>query len=126
MSMTDLDVTILEELVDLYPVEGIELVRDLVRIFFDEAPDRMSRMRDGLSQQDSTKVYQAAHAMRGGGASLGAVGLARACARIEHQARAGNLTGLATDLAAIAGDLPALEECILSLINRWETAQASA
>src|SRR5262245_63965059 len=110
MSVTDLDSTILAELVDLGPVEGMELVRELVQIFFREARERMARLSTGLNEADSHKVSQAAHAMRGGAAGLGAVGLANLCAAIERQARTGNLTGLDAEFTAIVDGLPGLEE----------------
>lgn len=125
MNITEFDATILEELVDLSPGGGLELARELVGIFFGEAPVRMSRLSGGLAEADSRKVSQAAHAMRGGAACLGAVGLASACARIEQQARAGDLANLASDVAAIAEGLPALEEHVASLVNRMGTSPAT-
>ena len=126
MSTTELDPTILEELVELGPAEGIELVRDLVRIFFAEAPDRTGRMLSGLSENDCQKVIHAAHAMRGAAAGLGAVDMAASCARIERQARTGDLTGLRSEVADILEELPRLEERLGSLIHRFEAAHAGA
>lgn len=126
MSVADLDATILKELVDLGPVEGMELVRDLVKIFFEEAPGRMSRLRMALSEMDSNKVAQAAHALRGGAGGLGAVGLASICATIERQARAGDLTGLDSAISGIGNGLPKLEERIGELIRQLGAQQASA
>lgn len=126
MSVTDLDATMLEELALLDPQEGIGLARELVGIFFSEAPNRLSRMRSGISEADGRKLSQAAHAMRGGAGGLGAVGLASACARIERQARTGDLAGLDAEIATIAANLPALEVSIASLIQRLESSRARA
>lgn len=126
MSVADLDSTIMEELVDLGPVEGIELVRDLVKIFFGEAPERMNRLRIGLAEADANKVAQAAHSLRGGAAGLGAVGLASICATIERQARAGSLTGLDLEVNGIGNGLPKLEERIAELVQKLGAQQASA
>ncbi len=125
MSVSDLDRTILEELIDLGPVEGIGLVRDLVGIFFSEAPNRMARLRSGLVEADSFKVAQAAHAMGGAAGGIGAVGLSKLCTGIERQARAGDLTGLDRDVARIENGLPGLEERVGELVQKL-TAQAES
>ncbi len=125
MRMTELDSTIFEELIDLDPEAGIELVRELVRIFFEEAPGRIERLRQGLAQGDSHSVAQAAHATRGGAAGLGATGLAAVCAAIERQARTGNLTGLDAEVAAIVEGLPLLEEKIAKLVQRFAAQQVN-
>ena len=108
MSLDRLDRTILEELVDLDPIEGLALVRDLVGIFFTEAPGRLDRIRCGLADGDADAVMRAAHAMRGAASQLGAVELADACARMERQARTRALTGLAAELDTIELELPNL------------------
>jgi HPt (histidine-containing phosphotransfer) domain-containing protein len=118
MRIADLDSTILEELVDLGPAEGIGLVRDLVQIFFAEAPNRMNRLRTGLAESDSAKVAQAAHSMSGGAGGLGAVGLASICSGIERQARTGDLTGLEAEVNQIADQLPGLEVRLGKLVRK--------
>ncbi len=126
MSITELDATIFEELIDIGPTEGIELVRELVRIFFEEAPSRIGRLRRGVAEGNSQMVAQAAHAMRGGAAGLGAVGLSAVCASIERQARTGNLTGLEGEVEAIVSGMPRLEEKIGELVQRLALQQSPA
>jgi hypothetical protein len=45
VSVDGLDPTILEELLELDPAEGVALIRDLVSIFFAQAPARLDRIR---------------------------------------------------------------------------------
>jgi hypothetical protein len=54
------------------------------------------------------------------------VGLASICASIEHQARAGELTGLDSEVGGIGNGLPKLEERIGELIQKLGSQQASA
>jgi two-component system sensor histidine kinase BarA len=89
-------------------VEGILLVRDLVHIFFTEAPGRLDRIRCGLAEGDADRVVHAAHAMRGGASGLGAVGVAAACGRVERLARTGDVSGLTQAVDAIELELPRL------------------
>jgi len=122
MNMEELDPTILEELVEIDPVEGLVLVRDLVQIFFSEAPARMDHIRCGLAEGDPVRVAHAAHAMRGGASGLGAVGFAAACGRLEQHARAGDLSGLTEAVDAIESGLlrmgRQLEEHLASLTRQ--------
>ncbi len=118
MTYVQLDRTLLAELVEMDPVEGVRLVRELVHIFFAEAPGRVDLMRCGLSQSDPQQVSRGAHAMKGAASGLGAVGMAEACARVERQARAGALTGLERDLDLIESALPSLSHQLETYVNQ--------
>jgi HPt (histidine-containing phosphotransfer) domain-containing protein len=116
VTYVELDRTILAELVDLEPVEGLRLVRELVEIFFQEAPGRLDRMRCGLSLGDSAQVTQGAHALKGAASGLGATGMAAACGRVERQARSGFLMGLDVEVDRIETELPRLARRVEGLI----------
>lgn len=118
MKYVELDRTILAELVEMDPVGGLELVRELVQIFFAEAPARLDLMRVGLAEGDTQKLAHGAHAMRGGASGLGATGMAEACARVERQARAGALTGLDDDVDGIEGALPRLARQVEGYVSQ--------
>lgn len=108
MTDVELDRSLLAELVEMDPVEGLELVRDLVAIFFREAPARLDLMRCGVSLGDRDRVVRGAHAMKGAASGLGAIGMAEACGRIECRARSGSLTGLSAEVDQVEAELPGL------------------
>lgn len=85
-----IDSTVIDELIDLGPDTGLQLVQDLVELFNAEAPNRIATMRDALTQRAFTEIANAAHAMRGGAGNLGAYGIGELCTRIEAEAKAGN------------------------------------
>ncbi|HWA16880.1 MAG TPA: Hpt domain-containing protein [Gemmatimonadales bacterium] len=88
---TRIDPTVINELIDLGPDTGLQLVKDLVELFNGEAPLRLGAMREGLATGNSTAIAHAAHAMRGGAGNLGAVAVGGLCTRIEQAARDGDL-----------------------------------
>jgi HPt (histidine-containing phosphotransfer) domain-containing protein len=100
-----IDPTVINELIDLGPETGVQLVKDLVELFSSEAPLRLGAMREGLAAQDANAIAQAAHAMRGGAGNLGAVAVGQLCTRIEHAARNGDLATLAPLLDRLDSEL---------------------
>lgn len=122
MTYVELDQTILAELVDMDAVGGLRLVRELVEIFFQEAPARLDRMRCGLSLGDSRQVVHGAHAMKGAASGLGATGMAAACGQVERQARAGLLAGLDAEVDRIESELPRLAEAMEGLVTQLARA----
>jgi HPt (histidine-containing phosphotransfer) domain-containing protein len=126
MSSSPLDRSILAELVELDPVDGLELVRDLVQIFFRESPDRLDRMRCGLSLGDGAQLSQAAHAIKGAAAGLGAVELAARAGQIERRARTGDLGGLAAEVDAVELALPGLQQALDLFLSELAGARDAA
>jgi CheY-like chemotaxis protein/HPt (histidine-containing phosphotransfer) domain-containing protein len=55
----------------------------LGEIFQEDAPPRLSSIRDAINDGDSAKVAWEAHALRGSAANLGASELARLCEKLE-------------------------------------------
>ena len=100
-----IDPTVINELIDLGPETGLQLVKDLVEIFSSEAPLRLAAMREGFTSRDFNAVGQAAHAMRGGAGNLGAVAVGALCTRIELAAKAGAVDEMAPMLAELEQEL---------------------
>ncbi len=76
-----------------------ELFQDIVEYYFEDSPELIERMRDGLRDQQHYTVERAAHSLRGLASSFGADRTV-ACAReIEQKARRGEMASLAESLA---------------------------
>jgi CheY-like chemotaxis protein/HPt (histidine-containing phosphotransfer) domain-containing protein len=86
-----LDRTVLDELRAVGP--GVE--QELVSLFLSESQTLVQRIMTALHAQDAAAVRQAAHALKGSSASLGAKRLAAVCADLEHQGRKGQLPPVA-------------------------------
>lgn len=94
MTESGFDPSVINDLIDLGPDTGVQLVKDLIELFYAEAPMRLALMRSSLQQPNPDGVAYAAHAMRGGAGNLGAVRISEFCTTLENRAREGDLAGL--------------------------------
>ncbi|MFP5218283.1 MAG: response regulator [Actinomycetes bacterium] len=95
------DRAVLDDLTSRLGERGAEVRLALVETWRVETGERLAALDAAAEQHDVASFLRAVHAVKGGSASLGATGLAAACARAEEQ------VGFdpATDLAALAGEL---------------------
>jgi CheY-like chemotaxis protein len=113
--------SILDDILQLSEETGPTLVRELIEIFFDQAPARLEELRRGVLEGDASRVTRAAHSMKGGGANIGLSRLAARCTELERLARAGALSGADAIVGEIEQELgrvrAALESRLGSLLS---------
>ncbi len=85
----DLDESILREIAEFAPEDGAALLRELVAMFFAEAPARLGNLEAGIAAADCSRVTRAAHAMKGSAGNIGARKISALCGRLERQGREG-------------------------------------
>ena len=69
-----------------------DLLAELLQIFEEDAPARLSALREALKRGDAEGLVLAAHGLKGGSGSLGARRMAGISERIEASARSGDLS----------------------------------
>ncbi len=74
-----------------------ELLVELVRLFLDDAPNQIREIHSALADGDASRLENAAHALKGSAASLGADPLAAAALKLEFRGRKGQLAGAADE-----------------------------
>jgi HPt (histidine-containing phosphotransfer) domain-containing protein len=82
-----LDERILKELRDLGGEDDPGLLAELIDIFLQDAPQRMSEISNGLKCGDLKIVERAAHTLKSSSANIGALGLSSVCRQMEQIAR---------------------------------------
>jgi HPt (histidine-containing phosphotransfer) domain-containing protein len=87
-----------------------ELLQELLALFLDEAPKRLAALEAGRRLGEPDQVREAAHALKGMAAQIGAAGLKDQAASIERKAKAGEI-----DSAAIQGLAQTLSKLLASL-----------
>jgi two-component system sensor histidine kinase/response regulator len=90
-AVVDLDPAPLDALASLQSEGDPDVVGELVGVFVEEAPGRLSGMRAAVEARDASALERAAHGLKGTAASLGAVRVAAVCRSIEEAARAGSV-----------------------------------
>jgi len=86
----------------------VDPVPELIEMFLDDAPRRVTAMRAAVAAADAAGIGAAAHALRGSAAALGARGLSDRCAAVEaHAADAARVAPLIEELDAELGQVQA-------------------
>lgn len=84
-----LDLAVIDGLLDL---GGPELLAELIELFLEDAPQRLSALEEALHGADGDGVRDAAHGLKSSAANLGAAILSRVCSDLELAARRGDAT----------------------------------
>ena len=98
-----------------------DLVRETVRMFLDELPDRLSTIRSAVVSGDPDGIRGAAHALRSPAAMLGVDDVARTTKALEAAAASGDGVSLDSLLVDVerSGQLcaPALHDYLASPVD---------
>ena len=96
---------------------GEEFLGELVGAFLDDAPAKLTTLRDAFERGDAEEARRAAHTLKSNGATFGAEGFSELCRQLEEKAKAGLLADGAelveraeAEYARVEGALAALEE----------------
>jgi signal transduction histidine kinase/CheY-like chemotaxis protein/HPt (histidine-containing phosphotransfer) domain-containing protein len=111
--MTALDAVVISDLLDTMGGE----FGDLVRIYLEDAPQRLGELEAAAKSGDAAAQVSPAHTLKSSSANIGAMGLSDLAKGIEHAARAGIATtpaeiaaGMRPEYARVASELGALLE----------------
>jgi HPt (histidine-containing phosphotransfer) domain-containing protein len=88
-------------------------VAELATLFLETAGDLCRQIRESLAQPNHAAARAAAHSLKGSASNLGAHHLAALAARIEKQARTGNVAGLDEVAEELCGEFEAVK-CVLT------------
>lgn len=73
---------------------GGKLLTQMITLFLEAVPERLSVARNGVLANDPTAVEMSLHALKSSSAQLGAMQMQRLSARGEHIARGGTVDGV--------------------------------
>jgi HPt (histidine-containing phosphotransfer) domain-containing protein len=78
-----------------------EFLREIVGIFLDDTPRRITELEESLAAKDTAKFTRAAHSIKGSSANLGAMALRALAENLEHESRKTGLEGVGPQVAAL-------------------------
>ena len=84
-----LDSNVLAELREMPPTEGVSMLRELIDLFLDSAPKRITQIRESAHQPTNLAFH--AHALKSMSLNMGAQKIVELTKRIEDMGRDGNL-----------------------------------
>lgn len=88
---------------------GGKLLREMISLFMDAAPERISAARAGLNADDAHATEMALHSLKSSSAQLGALRMQRLSEQGEQIARTGSLEGVAALVSNLEAEYPAVQ-----------------
>jgi HPt (histidine-containing phosphotransfer) domain-containing protein len=113
--MSALDPHAINALRELNPGDD-SFLRDLIQIYREDAPLRLTEIEESLASGDSRKLMIAAHSLKGSSANFGAEQLRAQCEEIERCGRQGELDPVAALLPALRQEYARVEAELQSLV----------
>jgi HPt (histidine-containing phosphotransfer) domain-containing protein len=99
-----IDPQALDNLRALNPGDNDEFLRELIGIFLEDTPKRLTELDTSLTAGDAGTFTRAAHSIKGSAANLGAMQLRAAAEKLEHHSRKEGLDGVAAMVAAVKAE----------------------
>ena len=79
-----IDPEAIEQLRFLEDEDQPNVVAELVMLFVEHAPPKITAIKDGSAKGDADAVKKAAHSLKGSSANVGARGMQQVCEQLEH------------------------------------------
>lgn len=114
----DLPETDLEALERLRRFGGDKLLGEMIRLFLEAMPQRLTAARHGLARGDAHAVEHELHALKSSAAQLGALRLSRLSQEGERLAKAGTLDAAPAILDQLDAEMPRVREWLESARSR--------
>jgi HPt (histidine-containing phosphotransfer) domain-containing protein len=113
-----LDQTTLDALLDSLGGD-FDFLKELVDAYLDSTPGLFAAMRQAAAAGDGAGLQRAAHSLKTGSASMGALALAALCKQLEDTGRSGVLDGTMALIEVVAA---AYEEVATALRDRVQVS----
>lgn len=101
--MTDSDIIDAEAQARLREWGGVKLLAQMIRLFLENAPNRLEQVRRGVADGNVREAERGVHSLKSSAANVGAMKVSRLAGRMEDLASGGDLgavSGLIGDLEA--------------------------
>jgi two-component system sensor histidine kinase/response regulator len=105
-----LDHTVLDQLRE--DLGGTANVRQVITEFLEQSQPLLSALREASARGDAEGMREAAHRLKGTGATLGAVALAQECGELERLSRSGDLHEVSARLVVIEARYQAARDAL--------------
>ena len=104
-----LDPTVIESLRQLTPPGEPDVLTEVLRLFLDDVPPRIDRLRNAWASGNIEEMHRAAHSLKGSAGNIGARRLYEVCRQLDDVTKSGNLTGAAPLIDALGAEFGKVE-----------------
>jgi HPt (histidine-containing phosphotransfer) domain-containing protein len=104
-----LDPAVLNTLRKLTSPGEPDVLKEVLRLFLDEVPPRIVRLRNAWAAGNIEEVHRAAHSLKGSAGNIGARRLHAVCGQLDDKARSRDLAALAPLVDALGAEFDKVE-----------------
>ena len=112
-----LDETVIQTLRQLTPPGEPDILIEVLKLFLEEVPPRIDRLRNALAAGNIQEVHRTAHSLKGSAGNIGARRLYDVCRDIDDKGKAGDMAGAAALVDALGAEYSKVESEIRRLIQ---------
>jgi HPt (histidine-containing phosphotransfer) domain-containing protein len=88
-----LDPAVVDSLRQLTPPGEPDVLSEVLRLFLDEVPRRVDKLKAAWRDGDAVALQRAAHSLKGSSGNIGARHMFDICKQLDERARAGDFNG---------------------------------
>jgi two-component system sensor histidine kinase/response regulator len=112
------DFAVLDSLRHMQKDGRADVVQQVLHLFFKAAADLLGDLREGVANNDATRLHNASHALKSASANVGAIALSSHCRDLEAIAQSGAVAEAATVVRKIIEDYRAAEILLSSRLPK--------
>jgi HPt (histidine-containing phosphotransfer) domain-containing protein len=112
-----LDPAVIDTLRQLTPPGEPDVLAEVLRLFLQEAPPRIERLRNAWASGDIEEVHRAAHSLKGSAGNIGARQLYEVCRRLDEAGRSDDRSGVAQLVDELGAEFTKVKSAIHRLIG---------
>lgn len=105
----------IEALRAVSPDDGGVFFRELIDIFLEDTPRRITELKNALREQNVSASMRAAHSIKGSAGNFGAQQLAHLALELEALAKSDQLPAISTRVDELEQSFAAVKEALLAL-----------
>jgi len=110
-----LDPAQLEQIRSLNRSATPSVLKRIITLFLDSAPEQLAALRAAIQQEDALKICGIAHSLKSASANLGAVQFSQLCKQLEIKAKEGYVVEAAEDLTLLEQVFGEVRQALLAL-----------
>ena len=103
---------------------GPKLLAQMIRLFLENAPNRIEQTRKGIAEASVRDAERGVHSIKSSAANVGAMRVSTLAARMEDLANGGDLAAVGALLPQLEADYAAARERLAAILESTPEAQA--
>lgn len=111
-----IDLQTIEALRALSPESGNEFLRELVDIYLQDTPERLTELEQALARSDAPTLTRAAHTIKGSSSNFGAVRLSKLAQQVELSGKTADLTGAAATVTELKDEYARVAAALTGIV----------